>query len=104
MSATGTGRGGDIDLSKFFDRVHHQRLLSRLGQSVADSRMLKLIGRMLKAKVVMPVGTRVCTDEGAPLSPLLSNVVLDEFDKELARRGLRLDAHHGLLHGGDGVL
>jgi RNA-directed DNA polymerase len=83
----------DIDLSKFFDRVHHQRLLSRLGQMVADSRILKLNGRMLKAKVVMPDGTRVCTDEGTPqggsLSPLLSNVVLDEFDKELARRGLR---------------
>ncbi|MFM9009972.1 MAG: group II intron reverse transcriptase/maturase [Planctomycetota bacterium] len=83
----------DIDLSKFFDRVHHQRLLSRLGQRVADSRILKLIGRMLKAKVVLPDGTRVCTDEGTPqggpLSPLLSNVVLDEFDKELARRGLR---------------
>lgn len=83
----------DIDLSKFFDRVHHQRLLSRLGQKVADCRILKLIGRMLKAKVVMPDGTRVATEEGTPqggpLSPLLSNVVLDEFDKELARRGLR---------------
>jgi len=83
----------DIDLSKFFDRVHHQRLLSRLGQRIADSRMLKLIGRMLKAKVVLPDGTRVSTDEGTPqggpLSPLLSNVVLDEFDQELARRGLR---------------
>lgn len=83
----------DIDLSKFFDRVHHQRLLSRLGQEVADARILKLIGLMLKANVVLPDGTRVCTDEGTPqggpLSPLLSNVVLDEFDKELARRGLR---------------
>jgi RNA-directed DNA polymerase len=83
----------DIDLSKFFDRVHHQRLLSRLGQRIADSRVLKLIGRMLKAKVVLPDGTRVSTDEGTPqggpLSPLLSNVVLDEFDQELARRGLR---------------
>jgi RNA-directed DNA polymerase len=83
----------DIDLSKFFDRVHHQRLLGRLGQKVADSRILKLISRMLKAKVVMPDGTRVSTDEGTPqggpLSPLLSNVVLDEFDKELTRRGLR---------------
>ena len=83
----------DIDLTKFFDRVHHQRLLGRLGQKFADSRVLKLIGLMLKAKVVLPDGTRVCTDEGTPqggpLSPLLSNVVLDEFDKELARRGLR---------------
>jgi group II intron reverse transcriptase/maturase len=83
----------DIDLSKFFDRVHHQRLLSRLGQKVADSRILKLIGQMLKAKVVLPDGTRVSTEEGTPqggpLSPLLSNVVLDEFDKELARRELR---------------
>ena len=83
----------DIDLSKFFDRVHHQRLLGRLGKKVADLRILKLIGQMLKAKVVMPDGTRVSTDEGTPqggpLSPLLSNVVLDEFDKELASRGLR---------------
>ena len=82
----------DIDLSKFFDRVHHHRLLGRLGQKVADSRILKLIGQMLKAKVVLPDGTRVSTEEGTPQggppSPLLSNVVLDEFDKELARRRL----------------
>ncbi len=74
-------------------KVHHQRLLSRLGQKVADIRILKLIGRMLKARVVLPDGTRVSTEEGTPqggpLSPLLSNVVLDEFDKEMARRGLR---------------
>jgi RNA-directed DNA polymerase len=67
--------------------------LSRLGQKVADLRILKLIGQMLKAKVVLPDGTRVSTEEGTPqagpLSPLLSNVVLDEFDKELARRSLR---------------
>ena len=83
----------DIDLSKFFDRVHHQRLLSRLAQRVADGRILKLVHRMLKAKVVLPDGARIATEEGAPqggpLSPLLSNIVLDELDGELARRGLR---------------
>lgn len=83
----------DVDLSKFFDRVHHQRLMSRLAEKVEDGRLLKLVHRMLKAKVVMPNGAVVSTDEGAPqggpLSPLLSNVVLDELDQELARRGHR---------------
>jgi group II intron reverse transcriptase/maturase len=83
----------DLDLENFFDRVHHQRLLSRLAQRVQDKRLLVLIGRMLKAKVVMPEGVKVSTDEGVPqggpLSPLLSNIVLDELDWELARRGHR---------------
>ncbi len=83
----------DIDLSKFFDRVNHQRLLSRLARHIEDGRVLKLIHRMLKAKVVLPDGTRVSTEEGAPqrgpLSPILSNIVLDELDWELDRRGLR---------------
>jgi group II intron reverse transcriptase/maturase len=81
----------DLDLEKFFDRVCHQRLMSRLAQRVEDRRLLVLIGQMLKAKVVMPEGVVVSTDEGVPqggpLSPLLSNIVLDELDWELSRRG-----------------
>jgi len=83
----------DIDLEKFFDRVNHQRLVARLEQKVADRRLLTLILRMLKAKVVMPDGVVVSTQEGVPqggpLSPLLSNIVLDELDRELEQRGHR---------------
>jgi group II intron reverse transcriptase/maturase len=83
----------DLDLEKFFDRVSHQRLMARLAQRVNDRRLLVLIGRMLKAKVVMPDGVLVNTEEGVPqggpLSPLLSNIVLDELDRELERRGHR---------------
>lgn len=83
----------DLDLEKFFDRVHHQRLLARLEEKVKDKRVLRLIHRMLKAKVVMPDGVVVRTEEGTPqggpLSPLLSNIVLDELDRELERRGHR---------------
>lgn len=83
----------DIDLEKFFDRVHHQRLLARLEQwGVTDSRVLRLIRRMLKAGVVLENGIieppTEGTPQGGPLSPLLSNVVLDELDWELDRRGL----------------
>ncbi len=83
----------DIDLEKFFDRVNHQRLMARLAERVADRQVLGLVGRMLRANVVMPDGVRVSTEEGVPqggpLSPLLSNVVLDELDRELDRRGHR---------------
>ena len=82
----------DIDLENFFDRVHHQRLLDRLAQRVKDRRLLRIIRLMLKANVVLPDGTRVKSEEGTPqggpLSPLLSNIVLDELDQELERRGL----------------
>jgi group II intron reverse transcriptase/maturase len=83
----------DIDLEKFFDRVNHQRLMSRLATRVADKPLLELIGGMLKAKVVLPdgvvIGVEEGTPQGSPLSPLLSNVVLSELDTELDRRGHR---------------
>jgi len=81
----------DIDLSKFFDRVHHDRLIARLGLFIPDKRILRLIGLTLRSGV-MENGVKAATTEGTvqggPLSPLLSNVVLDELDKELEKRGL----------------
>ena len=83
----------DLDLAKFFDHVHHQRLLARIAERVKDQRVIRLIRLMLTATVVMPDGTKVAvregTPQGGPLSPCLSNIVLDELDRELARRGLR---------------
>jgi len=81
----------DIDLSKFFDRVNHDRLLSRLATKIDDKRVLKLIRQFLQSGVMIgglvePV--REGTPQGGPLSPLLSNIVLDELDKELERRNL----------------
>jgi len=82
----------DLDLEKFFDRVSHDKLMARIEKKVSDRRLLKLILAFLKAGVmegglVSPVDEG--TPQGGPLSPLLSNVVLDEFDRELERRGLR---------------
>src|SRR5487761_593784 len=83
----------DLDLEKFFDLVCHQRLTTKLAQRVSDRRLLVLIGRMLKAKVVLPDGVLIANEQGvqqgSPLSPLLSNIVLDELNQELDRRGHR---------------
>ena len=80
----------DLDLEKFFDRVNHDRLMAAVAARVADKRMLKLIRAFLEAGV-MENGLVSAVDEGTPqggpLSPLLSNLVLDELDQELERRG-----------------
>jgi RNA-directed DNA polymerase len=81
----------DIDLSKFFDRIHHDRLIARMCQKIADKRILRLVGIMLRSGVMIS-GVVNPNKEGAmqggPLSPLLSNIVLDELDQELEKRGL----------------
>ena len=82
----------DLDLEKFFDRVNHDRLMAKIAERVSDKRLLKLIRTFLRAGVmenglVSPVDEG--TPQGGPLSPLLSNMVLDELDRELERRELR---------------
>lgn len=81
----------DIDLSKFFDRINHDRLIHRLGLKIEDKRVLRLIGMILRSGI-MSEGTITILHEGSvqgsPLSPLLSNLVLDELDKELEERNL----------------
>ena len=82
----------DLDLEKFFDRVNHDRLMNRLGSRIRDKRVLKLIGRFLRSGVMIGglcEATEEGTPQGGPLSPLLSNIVLDELDKELERRELQ---------------
>ena len=80
----------DIDLEKFFDKINHDRLMQRLSKGIGDKRLLRLINAYLKTGMMEGGLTeqRIAgTPQGSPLSPLLSNIVLDELDKELERRG-----------------
>lgn len=80
----------ELDLEKFFDQVNHERLLWKLGTRIGENGLLKLISRFLRSGIMNggTVNQRIKgTPQGSPLSPLLSNIVLDELDKELERRG-----------------
>jgi RNA-directed DNA polymerase len=83
----------DCDLKSFFDTVNHDRLMHLLSRRVSDTRVLRLIGRYLRAGVMLPTGKREATTQGVPqggpLSPLLANIMLDPLDKELEKRGHR---------------
>jgi RNA-directed DNA polymerase len=80
----------DIDLEKFFDRVNHDMLMVRIARRVGDKRLLRIIRRFLEAGIMsegVTVDRQEGTPQGGPLSPLLSNIMLDDLDKELTRRG-----------------
>lgn len=82
----------DLDMEKFFDTVNHDRLMAKLAKTMEDKRLLKLIRRYLQAGIMdkgVCIRTTVGTPQGGPLSPLLANIVLDELDKELMKRGHR---------------
>lgn len=81
----------DMDITKFFDRVNHDILMNRIGQTIRDKRVLRLIGRYLRAGVMVEGVVQASeegTPQGGPLSPLLANIYLDALDRELDRRGL----------------
>jgi RNA-directed DNA polymerase len=90
--ASGYGWVVDLDLEKFFDRVNHDKLMGQIAKRIADKRLLKLIRAFLNAGVMengLVSPSVEGTPQGGPLSPLLSNLVLDELDRELERRGHR---------------
>src|SRR5205085_1262586 len=90
--AQGYGWVVDLDLEKFFDRVNHDKLMGRIAQRVDDKRLLKLLRAFLNAGVMengLVSPSVEGTPQGGPLSPLLSNLVLDDLDRELERRGHR---------------
>ena len=80
----------DVDLSKFFDRVNHDLLMTLLGRTLKDKRLLNLISRYLRAGIIDSqffIESREGVPQGGPLSPLLANIMLDTLDKELDMRG-----------------
>jgi RNA-directed DNA polymerase len=86
----------DIDIAKFFDHVHHDILMNRIGGTIRDKRMLKLIGRYLRRGAMIDgvvVANEEGTPQGGPLSPLLANIYLDALDKELEARGHRFSRY-----------
>ena len=90
--AEGHGWCIDLDLEKFFDRVNHDKLMGQIAKRIVDKRLLKLIRAFLNAGVMengLVSPSVEGTPQGGPLSPLLSNLVLDELDRELERRGHR---------------
>jgi RNA-directed DNA polymerase len=90
--AAGYGWVADLDLEKFFDRVNHDKLMGQIAKRIRDKRLLKLIRAFLNAGVMengLVSPSVEGTPQGGPLSPLLSNLVLDELDRELERRGHR---------------
>jgi RNA-directed DNA polymerase len=90
--AEGYGWTVDIDLEKFFDQVNQDMVMGRAAQRISDKRLLKLLRAFLRAGVMengLVSPTTAGTPQGSPLSPLFSNLILDELDQELTRRGLR---------------
>ena len=82
----------DLDLSQFFDRVNHDYLMNELSRRITDKRVLKLIHKILRSGIADGTNCIPCKQgvpQGGPLSPLLSNIILDKLDKELENRGLR---------------
>ena len=89
----------EIDLEKFFDRVNHDKLMTLLAKRIGDKRVLRLIRRYLECGVLengVVVRNEEGTPQGGPLSPILSNIMLDELDKELEKRN-----HHFVRYADD---